>query len=71
MGMVGGIRDGSDVATSSAQLRGGDAGEVIRMGSGIGLGGGDVCELAYCFPRGVVWTAESAVLHGTSAWTST
>ncbi len=68
MGMVGGIRDGSDVATSSAQLRGGDGGEVIRTGLGIGPGCGDVCELVYRVPRRVVWSAESAVLCGTSAF---
>ncbi len=61
MGMVGGIRDGSDVATSSAQLRGGDGGEVIRMGLGIGPEVGDVCELVSCVPRGVVWMMVSTV----------
>ena len=44
---------GSD-ATSSAQLRGRDGGEVMRMGSGVGPGCGDICELASCVPRGVV-----------------
>ena len=59
MGMVGGIRDGSDVATSSAQLRGGDAGEVIQMGSGIGLGGGNVCEVASRVLKGIVCGASA------------
>ena len=36
---------GSD-ATSSAQLRGRDGGEVIQTGSWIGSGCGDVCEPA-------------------------
>ena len=58
---IGGDRIGSDV-TSSAQLRGGDGGEVIQMGLGVETGCGDVCELASCVPRGVVWTAELAVL---------
>ena len=69
---------GSD-ATSSAQLRGRDGGEVIQTGSWIGSGCGDVCELASCVPRGVVWTAELAALgvlcgvgrgFGMSTWTA-
>ena len=42
---IGSVEIGSDAA-SSAQLRGGDGGEVIYVGSGVGPGCGDVCELA-------------------------
>src|SRR6266699_3444324 len=81
---IGGIeievdKIGSEVA-SSAQLRDdGGVGVVIRVGSGVGTGCGDVCELASCIPRGVVWTAESAALgvlcgvgrgFGASTWTA-
>ena len=69
---------GSDV-TSSAQLRGGDGGMVVRMGLGVGSGCGVICELVSRVPRGVVWTAELAMLgvlcgdvggvFGVSTWT--
>jgi len=59
--VVEGIKDGSDAVTSSAQLRGGDGGVVIRMASGIGPEVGDVCELVSCIPRGVVWMMVSTV----------
>ena len=59
---IGGDKIGSDAA-SSAQLRGGDGGEVLRMGSGFGLGCGDICELAYCVPRVLVCMLTLTV-HG-------
>ena len=41
---IGSDKIGSDAA-SSAQFRGGDGGEVIRVGLGVGSGCGDICEL--------------------------
>lgn len=52
-------------ATLSAQLRGEDGGEVMRMELGFGLGCGDICELAYCILSVLVCMLTSMV-HGAS-----
>jgi hypothetical protein len=63
--ITGGDEIGSDT-TSSAQLRDGGNGEVIQTGSGVVTGCGNVCELASCIPRGVVWRIALAV-HSASS----